>query len=229
MQASGMGGKENVILSWSGGKDSMMALDRLKQRPDIEIVCLLTTITEEVDRVSMHGVRYHLMRTQAERLGLKLETVTIPPSCSNAMYEERMTRFLEKWKKRGVKTVAFGDLFLEDIRRYREENLQSIGMQAIFPVWGGPTQQMAETFIARGFRTRLVCVDTTHLEASFCGKEYGDVLPQLPSNVDPCGENGEFHTFVYDGPLFTKPINVTIGKRVERPPFVFTDLDEAVH
>jgi uncharacterized protein (TIGR00290 family) len=223
-----MDGKERVILSWSGGKDSMMALDRLNRRSDIEIVCLLTTITEEVDRVSMHGVRHTLLNKQAESLGLKLEVVTIPPSCSNATYEERMTRFLERWKSHGVMTVAFGDLFLEDIRRYREQNMQSIGMCTLFPVWGEPTRLLAEEFIAHGFHARLVCVDTTHLNASFCGEEYGDVLPRLPPGVDPCGENGEFHTFVYGGPLFTRPIEITTGERVERPPFVFTDLVESV-
>ena len=214
-----------VLFCWSGGKDSCMALHQLRRDPLREVVALLTTVTEGYDRISMHGVRRILLERQAAALGLPLEIVTIPPQCVNAEYESRMEAMLLTWKNRGVTDVAFGDIFLQDLREYRENNLARVGMKAMFPVWLRPTRELASEFIALGFRAVTVCVDPKILDESFVGREIDEsFLAALPAVADPCGENGEFHSFVYDGPGFSTPVEFTLGEKVLRDGFYFCDL-----
>jgi uncharacterized protein (TIGR00290 family) len=216
---------QKVLVAWSGGKDSAMALYELRKAPGIEVVGLLTTVTEGYDRISMHGVRRALLQWQAESLGLALERVNIPPDCPNQVYETRMQEVLERFQRRGVETVAFGDLFLEEIRSYRETNLAKIGMSGIFPVWGRNTRELLRDFLALGFKGVVVCVDTQQIPASFTGRMIDDAfLRDLPPGADPCGENGEFHTFVFDGPLFKQPIALKRGEIVARAQFTYCDL-----
>jgi len=218
---------EPVLLSWSGGKDSSLSLHALRQTPGVEVAGLLTTVTEEYDRISMHGVRRTLLERQAAAAGLPLHIIWIPPDCTNEIYEERMAAALAPHRERGIRRVAFGDLYLEDIRAYRETRLASAGMEALFPVWGRDTAELAREFIAQGFAAILVCVDTQTLDASFAGRSFDEtLLRDLPPEVDPCGENGEFHTFVHAGPIFQQPISVQRGgqeTRLER--FRYQDLD----
>jgi uncharacterized protein (TIGR00290 family) len=220
---------EPILLSWSGGKDSALSLHALRQTSGLEVAGLLTTITEEYDRISMHGVRRVLLERQAEEAGLPLHIVSIPPVCTNEIYEERMGVALAPLRQRGIRRVAFGDLFLEDIRAYRESKLAGAGMKALFPVWGRDTAELARAFIAQGFGAVLVCVDTQALDASFAGRAFdGSLLSDLPSSVDPCGENGEFHTFVHAGPIFREVIPFRRGvqeTRLER--FRYQDLEPA--
>ncbi|HEY4838586.1 MAG TPA: hypothetical protein VIH72_08270 [Candidatus Acidoferrales bacterium] len=214
-----------VLFCWSGGKDSCMALHQLRREPLREVVALLTTVTEDYDRISMHGVRRNLLERQAAALGLPLEIVTIPPQCVNTEYESRMEAMLLTWKNRGVTDVAFGDIFLQDLREYREKNLARVGMNALFPVWLHPTRELVREFIALGFRAVTVCVDPKILDKSFAGREIdADFLAALPAAADPCGENGEFHSFVYDGPGFSAPVEFTLGEKVLRDGFYFCDL-----
>jgi len=216
---------EDVLFCWSGGKDSAMALHALRSAGDCRITALLTTITEEYDRISMHGVRRALLERQAESLGLPLHAVLIPPQCINAIYEERMKEALAQHLTRGVRRVAFGDIFLEDLRVYREKNLAQIGMQALFPIWKRGTGELARDFVGLGFRAITVCVDPRVLDASFAGRELdASFFADLPVGVDPCGENGEFHTFVFDGPVFETPIAFRVGEKVLRDGFCFCDL-----
>jgi uncharacterized protein (TIGR00290 family) len=216
---------EEVLFCWSGGKDSAMALHALQAVGDCRIAALLTTITEEYDRISMHGVRRALLERQAESLGLPLHAVLIPPQCINAIYEERMKDALAKYFARGVRRVAFGDIFLEDLRAYRESNLAKVGMQALFPIWKRDTRELAREFTRLGFRAITVCVDPRVLDASFAGRELdANFFADLPPGVDPCGENGEFHTFVFDGPVFKMPIAFHAGEKVVRDGFCFCDL-----
>jgi len=216
---------QKTLVAWSGGKDSAMALHELRRMPDIDIVGLLTTVTEGYDRISMHGVRRSLLEEQAESLGLALERVDIPPDCPNQVYEARMQEVLERFQRLGVETVAFGDLFLEEIRCYRETNLAKIGMRGIFPIWGRNTRELLGDFLALGFKGVVVCVDTQHVPASLAGRMLDDTfLRDLPRDVDPCGENGEFHTFVFDGPLFKQPIAFRAGELAVRGQFSFCDL-----
>lgn len=216
---------EPVLFCWSGGKDSCMALHELRRDPLREVVALLTTVTEGYDRISMHGVRRELLERQAASLGLPLEIVTIPPACVNAEYEARMESMLKRWKARGVERVGFGDIFLEDLRIYRENNLARVGMQAIFPLWLRPTGELVHEFISLGFRAVTVCVDPKILGESFVGREIdARFLAELPAGADPCGENGEFHSFVFDGPGFATPVEFTIGVKVLRDGFYFCDL-----
>ncbi len=221
-----MNKNNKMILAWSGGKDSAMALYELKRENAAEIAALLTTVTEGYDRISMHGVRRRLLLEQAEALGYPLEEITIPQNCSNEIYENRMQTVLERFKEQGVSTVAFGDLFLEDIRSYREKNLSRIGMRAIFPLWGKDTARLAREFIRLGFRAFITCADTQVLDRKFSGREYDDVfLDDLPQGIDPCGENGEFHSFVYDGPVFSGPVEVKRGvKGLRDGRFYYCDL-----
>jgi uncharacterized protein (TIGR00290 family) len=208
---------EPVLLSWSGGKDSALALHALRQTPGVEVAGLLTTVTEEYDRISMHGVRRVLLERQAEEIGLPLSIVSIPPDCTNEIYEERMGAALAPHRERGIRHVAFGDLFLEDIRAYRESKLAGAGMSALFPVWGRDTAELAREFIAQTFAAILVCVDTEALDPAFAGRAFDEaLLRDLPPGVDPCGENGEFHTFVHAGPIFRQPIAVRKGARETR-------------
>jgi len=214
-----------VLFCWSGGKDSCLALHELRRDPPSEVVALLTTVTEVYDRISMHGVRRELLERQAAVLGLPLEIVTIPPKCANADYEARMEAALLKWKERGVSLVAFGDIFLEDLRAYREGNLARAGMEAVFPIWKRPTRELAAEFISLGFRAVTVCVDPRVLDDSFVGREINEkFLAELPLGVDPCGENGEFHSFVYDGPGFVERVEFRLGEKVLRDGFYFRDL-----
>jgi len=202
-----------------------MALRALQTGRDCRIIALLTTITEEYNRISMHGVRRTLLERQAESLGLPLHAVLIPPQCINATYEERMKDALAKHYAQGVRRVAFGDIFLEDLRVYREKNLAQIGMQALFPIWKRDTRELAREFVRQGFRAMTVCVDPRVLDASFAGRELdASFFADLPNGVDPCGENGEFHTFVFDGPGFKMPIAIRTGEKVMRDGFCFCDL-----
>jgi uncharacterized protein (TIGR00290 family) len=217
--------RPKAILSWSSGKDSAMALHRTLATKELEVVCLLTTISDAFHRVSMHGVREELLKLQAESLGIQLQKMMIPYPCPNALYEEKMSEMLSFWKKKGVTHVIFGDLFLEDIRKYREEKITQIDLTPVFPVWGKDTTNLAREMLGIGFRAVICCVDPRKLDAQFAGREFDSSLVRdLPANVDPCGENGEFHTFVYDGPIFKKPIPVQVGERVMRDGFQFVDL-----
>jgi uncharacterized protein (TIGR00290 family) len=214
-----------VLFCWSGGKDSCMALHQLRSDPLREVVALLTTVTEGYDRISMHGVRRILLERQAAALDLPLEIVTIPPQCVNVEYESRMEATLLTWKNRGVTDVAFGDIFLQDLREYREKNLARVGMKALFPVWLRSTRELAREFISLGFRAVTVCIDPKILDDTFVGRSIdADFLAALPAAADPCGENGEFHSFVYDGPGFSAPVQFTIGEKVLRDGFYFCDL-----
>jgi uncharacterized protein (TIGR00290 family) len=217
---------ETVILSWSGGKDSAIALGELSTEPRYRIRALLTTITEGYDRISMHGVRASLLDQQASALGLPLVKVTIPQASGNEQYESKMREVLTRERANGVTAVAFGDIFLEDIRRYREEQLRRIGMKAIFPIWKRDTRELAVRFIDAGFRAILTCVDSKQLDGSFVGRDFDhSLLRDLPSGVDPSGENGEFHTFVYAGPHFSQQIPVRKGETVVRENrFYYCDL-----
>jgi uncharacterized protein (TIGR00290 family) len=223
---------EPVLVAWSGGKDSALALRAVLADPALAVEALLTTVTREYDRISVHGVRRSLLRAQAAALGLPLVEMEIPASCSNATYEESLARALRAARERNdrVSRCVFGDLFLEDVRRYREERLAALGMQGIFPLWGQQTSSVARDFFDCGFRAVVVCVDSTVLAPSFSGREYdASFVADLPRDVDPCGENGEFHTFVFDGPLFRERVELTIGERVTRDErFVYTDLVSAI-
>jgi uncharacterized protein (TIGR00290 family) len=218
--------KEKVVIGWSGGKDSAMALYETRRDPDIEIAALLTTVTEGYERISMHGVRRNLLVEQAKSVGYPLDEIVIPQICSNEIYEERMRVALEEYQKEGISSAVFGDLFLEEIRAYREERMSRIGMKCRFPVWDRPTREFAREFIDLGFRAIIVCVDTQAISSEFAGREYDSgLLQDLPAGADPCGENGEFHTFVYDGPIFSQPIAVQRGEKVLRNDrFYYCDL-----
>ena len=212
-----------AIICWSGGKDCMLALWHARDAYDIGT--LLTTVTREFDRISMHGVRVELLRQQAESLGIPLRMVAIPYPCSNAIYEQAMKDAWAEAQQQGVEAVICGDLFLEDVRRYREDRL--FGSQGcVFPLWRRSTPELAREFIAMGFRAVLCCVDTQALPADFAGREFDEsLLRDLPASVDPCGENGEFHTFVYAGPAFKTPIAFELGERVLREErFAYCDL-----
>ena len=217
--------KERVVIAWSGGKDSSLALREILRGDQYEVAALLTTCTEGFRRISMHGVRCSLLKTQAQELGLPLRKVFIARECSNADYEARMHGALFEFKSAGITKVVFGDLFLEEIRAYRDRMLAEIGMTAIYPVWGRNTRDLADEFIAAGFRATLVCVDPRKLAPSFAGRMFDQaLLRDLPPNADPCGENGEFHTFVFDGPIFRKPVRIRSGPTVLRQNFYFADL-----
>ncbi|MCH7478880.1 MAG: adenine nucleotide alpha hydrolase [SAR324 cluster bacterium] len=212
-------------MAWSGGKDSAEALWRLQKDPAYEVAGLLTTVTETYQRISMHGVRVALLEAQAAALGLPLHKVMIPTQCSNADYEAKMGAAIAALLEQGVAAMGFGDLFLEDIRAYRERMLAPTGMQPLFPIWGEPTAALARAIVAAGFRATLCCVDPRALAPEFAGRSYdASLLEDLPRGVDPCGENGEFHTFVFDGPNFSCPVALLPGERVEREGFWFFDL-----
>jgi uncharacterized protein (TIGR00290 family) len=216
---------EPILFCWSGGKDSAMALHALQQQQQYRVAALLTTVTETYNRISMHGVRHELLARQAASLGLPLHEVRIPPQCVNPIYESRMEQALRVYLKQGIRQVAFGDIFLEDLRTYRESNLARVGMSALFPIWKRDTRELARTFIAQRFRAFTVCIDPRILPASFAGRELDEsFFADLPPQADPCGENGEFHTFVFDGPIFRQPIPVRAGEIVTRDGFVFCDL-----
>jgi uncharacterized protein (TIGR00290 family) len=202
-----------------------MALHTLLQQREIKIAALLTTVTEDYNRISMHGVRRELLHQQAQSIGLPLHEIFIPAQCVNPIYEARMEAALRHFLEEGVRKVAFGDIFLEDLRLYREKNLARLDMQAIFPIWKRDTRELIREFHAAKFRAVISCIDPKFLEPSFAGRELDEsFFTVLPQNVDPCGENGEFHTFVFDGPIFSRPIHFTLGEVVHRDSFVFCDL-----
>jgi uncharacterized protein (TIGR00290 family) len=203
-----------------------MALYRVLQSKEFEIVCLLTTVTDQFHRVSMHGVREELLDAQARSLGYSLEKIMIPYPCPNHVYEEKMRSALSFWGSRGVSHVIFGDLFLDDIRKYREERLSELNMTPVFPLWKEDTNGLAREIIKLGFRAIVTCVDPMKLEPTFAGRAFNEsFLRSIPQQVDPCGENGEFHTFVHDGPIFKQSVPVKVGEVVTRDGFVFADLD----
>lgn len=217
------------VLSWSGGKDSALALHELRERGGSPPRALLTMVTADHRRISMHGVRRELLSHQAQAAGLPLVEVEIPAACSNDVYEQQMGQALAQEPLADAGAVAFGDLFLADIRAYREEQLKKIGRNAIFPLWGRDTRVLARDFVAAGFAATLVCVDPRRLDPSFVGRQFdAELLADLPPDVDPCAENGEFHTFVHAGPIFSAPIACQVGETVERDGFVFCDLLPAV-
>lgn len=218
--------KEKVLFSWSGGKDSALALYELQKTKSYEIAALLTTITRDYDRVSMHGVRTILLEMQAESLGIPLEKVFITKNSTNEQYERKMSEVMTKYLAAGVSSIVFGDIFLEELRKYREDNLSKIGAKAIFPLWKKDTAVLAHEFIDSGFKAVITCIDSNHLNKTFIGSAFDkQFLSKLPPAVDLCGENGEFHSFVYDGPIFRQVISHTTGKVVLRENrFYFYDL-----
>jgi len=219
------GPRPKAWLAWSSGKDSAWSLHVVRERGELEVVALLTTVNQTHARVAMHAVRQSLLETQAAAAGLPLRIVPIPSPCPNQAYERAMVVALSRARSEGVTHVIFGDLFLDDVRRYREENLAKCGMTPVFPLWGVPTRRLAEEMIASGLRSYITCVDPQKLDKSFAGREWdATLLGDLPLSVDPCGEYGEFHTFACAGPMFSKPIAVRRGEIVERDGFVFADL-----
>jgi uncharacterized protein (TIGR00290 family) len=213
------------LLSWSSGKDSAWALHLLRQDPWIEICALLTTFNAAAGRVAMHAVRKELVEAQAQRMGLPMWPVDLPWPCPNEVYESLMQDACRRAVGEGITAVAFGDLFLQDIREYRERQLAATGLTPIFPVWLIPTDELAREMIRGGVKAKVTCVDPAKLDASFAGREYDDgFLNSLPAGIDPCGENGEFHTFVYAAPVFSSAIRVETGEIVKRDGFVFADV-----
>lgn len=206
---------KKVVFNWSGGKDSSLALYHLLNNPDYQVETLLTSISTEHDRISMHGVRRKLLLQQAEAIGIPLQELLLPESSGMTEYNQIMRDALLALKEKGITHCAFGDIFLEDLKKYREERLAEIGMQALFPIWKRDTKELANEFMQLGFKTALVCIKANQLNQSFAGREYNKaLLADLPSDVDPCGENGEFHTFCYDGPIFKNAIKFSLGERI---------------
>jgi uncharacterized protein (TIGR00290 family) len=217
--------KPRALVSWSSGKDSAWTLHVLRQQDEYEITGLLTTVNESAGRVAMHAVREQLLEAQAAVAGLPLWRVPIPSPCSNEQYEAAMRQVLDRARAQHIDAVAFGDLFLEDVRRYREDRMADSGLRLLFPLWQRPTSELAREMIASGLRAVLTCVDPKQLAPAFAGREFNmDLLRDLPVSVDPCGENGEFHSFVLAGPMFRRDIAVTVGEVVERDGFVFADV-----
>jgi len=220
--------KPRAILAWSSGKDSAYALHVLRERAEVDVVALFTTITAPFARVSMHGVRIELLREQAARAGLPLWEVEIPSPCSNREYETAMRGLVDRALRAGVERIAFGDLFLEDVRRYREERLSGTGLSPMFPLWGIPTATLATEMLSAGVEAVLTCIDPRKVPRALAGSRFDRALVDaLPPEVDPCGENGEFHTFVIAGPMLSAPLAVDVGPTVERDGFLFTDVRPA--
>lgn len=217
--------KKRALLSWSSGKDSAWALHALRQQADVEIVGLLSTINEDFDRVAMHAVRTELLQQQATSVGLPLRLVKLPFPCGNEAYEERMKTLMAEMKAEGIEAIAFGDLFLTDVRAYRERMMAGTGIAPLFPLWGRPTAELAREMIAAGLRAQITCLDPRSMPRALAGSEYNlQFLAALPAEVDPCGENGEFHSFAFAGPMFRAPVAFAVGETVERDGFLFTDL-----
>jgi len=212
-------------LSWSSGKDSAWALHILRRTPDVEVVGLMTTMNEVHQRVAIHAVRLELLERQAEALGLPVQVIDLPSPCTNPQYEAAMGKFVDESKRHGIECMAFGDLFLADIKEYREAKLAGTGIAPLFPLWLMPTDRLATEMIANGLRAVVTCVDPQQLPLSFAGREFNEqFLADLPDDVDPCGERGEFHTFAFDGPMFEKPVGIQKGEVVERDGFGYADL-----
>ncbi len=220
--------EDKILFAWSGGKDSSMALNELLQNNSVSIAALLTTVTEGYGRISMHGVREELLDEQARSLGIPLEKLFISKDVNKAAseYESKMDSVLKKYRLKGVSSVAFGDIFLEDLKKYREDKLKKVGSKGVFPIWKRDTKELAKNFIDLGFKAIITCVDGSTLDGSFSGRDFDlEFLSDLPASVDPCGENGEFHSFVYDGPCFKQKIDFTRGETVLRDErFYYTDL-----
>lgn len=217
--------KQKILLSWSSGKDSAWALHVLRQRGEVEVVGLLTTINTNFQRVAMHATRYTLLQAQALAARLPLWEVPLPWPCSNEVYEAAMAAACASAVRKGISAIAFGDLFLEDVRRYREDRLSGTGLQPMFPLWGRNTRELIAEMLDGGLRARIVCVDPSKLPGEFIGNDLDyDAVHRLPAGVDPCGENGEFHTFAYAGPMFAEPIPVQTGECVTRDGFLFADV-----
>ncbi len=216
----------NVLVSWSGGKDSALALFEILKNKNIHISALLTTVTEDYDRISMHGVRRILLERQVASLGFPLEMVLIPKNASNEEYELNMGKLMSRYKEQGVSKVVFGDIFLEDLRKYREDRLASLGMQGIFPLWKRDTAELARSIRTLGFQAITTCIDSQSLGRQFVGRLINEqFLSELPPTVDPCGENGEYHSFVFDGPIFKERVSFTTGESVLRENrFYYCDL-----
>ncbi len=220
-----MSAKRRVILSWSSGKDSAWSLHVLRQQPELEVVALLTTVNETHKRVAMHAVRQELLEAQADAVGVPLWIAPIPYPCSNEIYAETMQRMVQRALDEGVQAMAFGDLFLEDIRAYRETQLKASGLEVLFPLWGRDTAELATEMWAAGVQARISCIDPKKLPVETVGSAWEpELLEGFPADIDPCGENGEFHTFVHDGPMFERPVPIRVGERVERDGFAFCDL-----
>jgi uncharacterized protein (TIGR00290 family) len=216
---------KSTLLSWSSGKDSAWALHVLRQDPEIELAGLFTTVNAKHQRVAMHAVRLRLLELQAEAAGLPLRVLEIPDPCSNEQYEAVMRRFIDEAIANQVQCTAFGDLYLQDVRRYREKQLLPTGIAPLFPLWNKPTRELAGEMLAAGLRAFITCVDPRRLPRDCIGREWSNAfLDDLPADVDPCGENGEFHTVVVDGPMFRRPIPVRLGETVEREGFLFADV-----
>jgi uncharacterized protein (TIGR00290 family) len=216
---------KRILLSWSSGKDSAWTLHVLRQQSEYEIAGLLTTFNQEADRVAMHGVRRSLVEQQAAATGLPLWFIPLPWPCSNEQYEGLMMKACAKAVAEGIEAIAFGDLFLEDVRAYRVKQMAGTGLEPFFPVWGEPTDRLAREMVASGLKAILTCVDTRKLNADFAGRRFDEnLVAGLPSGIDPCGENGEFHSFVYAGPMFNSEIDVIAGETVVRDQFAFADL-----
>lgn len=216
---------EKVIASWSGGKDSALSLYETLRSGRYEIVSLLTTINQDYDRVSMHGVRRALVEQQAKSIGLPIKEVMVPKDCSEEQYDVIMNEVLSRFKEEGISRVVYGDIFLEWIKDYRTKNLAKLGMEGIFPIWGRDTKELSRTFIEEGFKAVITCVNTEKLSRDFLGRVFDkDLLAELPSGVDPNGENGEFHSFVFAGPIFKDPVGYTLGRSVSRNSYSFQDL-----
>jgi len=214
-----------VLVSWSSGKDSAWMLHVLKQDGSIEVGGLLTTMNEQFDRVAMHAVRRKLVEAQAAAAGVPLRTVPLPWPCSNEEYEARMRTAVGQAVAEGFTHVAFGDLFLEDVRKYREEKLAGSGLTPLFPIWGIPTDELADRMVVHGLRSVLTCINPKQLDRSFAGRQFDrSLLDDLPPGVDKCGERGEFHSFAWDGPMFNRAVGITVGEVVERDGFVFADI-----
>ena len=217
--------KRKTLLSWSSGKDSAWALQLLQQDPSVDVAGLFCTVNKTFNRVAMHAVRVELLKQQAEYIGLPLHIIEIPYPCSNTEYADKMSEFIGRCKQQNILCMAFGDLFLDDVRQYRENNLSGTGITPLFPLWGLPTDKLATTMIDAGLRARITCVDPKQLTEEFAGRQFDhSFLSDLPDDADPCGENGEFHSFVFDGPMFKKPLSVSVGETVQRDGFVFCDL-----
>ena len=217
--------RKPVIVSWSGGKDSCLALYELMQNPDIRVEGLLTTVTRDFDRISMHGVRTSLLERQADSVGLPLHQIRISKGASNAEYESKMAEAFSLYRARGIETIAFGDLFLEDVKAYRDRFLAEHGMSGLYPIWKRNTSALIRDFIGKGFETVIVCVDPRQLDPCFVGRVIDEnFLAELPSHIDPCGENGEFHSFVFNGPIFRLAVRFARGETVCRDSFWFCDL-----
>ena len=214
-----------ALMSWSTGKDSAWALHQLRQNPEIDLLGLFCTVSKEFNRVAMHGVRVELLQEQAESIGLPVEIIEVPYPCSNAEYDRIMGQFVERARNNNIEYFAFGDLFLEDVRNYREEKLKGSGIEPIFPVWGIPTDKLSREMISSGLRAVITCIAPEQTPKEFLGREFNEsFLDSLPETIDPCGENGEFHSFVFAGPMFKERIEIVVGDTVHRDDFVFADV-----